>query len=283
LKLCRFNTNRLGVVVDQHVVDVTAILSEIEFPGWPHTPGDPLFTDFNRVCRLATVEMEMAKQLPLSDVTLECLVTNPSKIIGAPLNYHAHIAEAQADQALSLGKSVAKIQETGLFLKASSSLVAPSRGMKIRFPERRTDHELELAVVIGKQGTNIRKEHALQHVAGYTVGLDMTVRGSEDRSFRKSLDTYTIIGPWLVTADEIPDPQKLDMQLTLNGEVKQSGSTANMILGVADLIEFASAYYTLYPGDILLTGTPAGVGPVQSGDEIEARISSIGEFRVLVS
>jgi 2-keto-4-pentenoate hydratase/2-oxohepta-3-ene-1,7-dioic acid hydratase in catechol pathway len=270
-------------VVDQHIVDVTAILSEIELPDWPYMAGDPLFSDLNRLCGLAELEMEMAKQVPLSDVNLECLVTKPTKIIGAPVNYHAHIAEAEADQALSQGKGVARIRQIGLFLKASSSLVAPSQGMKIRFPERRTDHELELAVVIGKPGTNISKEDALQHVAGYTVGLDMTVRGSEDRSLRKSLDTYTIIGPWLVTADEIPDPQQLDMQLEVNGDIKQAGSTVNMILGVAELIEFASAYYTLYPGDILLTGTPEGVGPVQAGDEIYARISAIGEFRVQVS
>ena len=283
MKLCRFNNNRLGVIEADEVLDVTAILVHLERQTWPRPPGDPLIREFAKLCDLAQQACAAACRLSLAEVKLECLITEPTKVIGAPVNYAAHVAEAEADRALSQGKAIAKIREIGLFLKANTSLAAPADGIDIRFPERRTDHELELAVVIGTQGTNISKETALQHVAGYTIGLDMTLRGKQDRSLRKSIDSYTIVGPWMVSADEIADPQNLEMQLAVNGKIRQTGSTADMTLGIAELIEFASAYYSLYPGDLLLTGTPAGVGPVVAGDVINANIEGIGELVVQVS
>jgi len=149
--------------------------------------------------------------------------------------------------------------------------------------ERRNDHEVELAVVIGKEGRNIAADDALDFVAGYCIGLDMTIRGPEDRSFRKSPDSYTVLGPWLVTADEIPDPGALEVKIEVNGVVKQRENTAELILSVPQLIAWASSFYTLYPGDVLLTGTPQGVGPVKPGDVMLATIERIGEMRVAVT
>jgi 2-keto-4-pentenoate hydratase/2-oxohepta-3-ene-1,7-dioic acid hydratase in catechol pathway len=111
----------------------------------------------------------------------------------------------------------------------------------------------------------------------------MTIRGTEDRSFRKSPDSYTVLGPWLVTADEIPDPGALDVSISVNGTERQKANTRELILGVPELIAWASSFYTLYPGDVLLTGTPQGVGPVRPGDVMVASISRIGEMRVTVS
>jgi 2-keto-4-pentenoate hydratase/2-oxohepta-3-ene-1,7-dioic acid hydratase in catechol pathway len=152
----------------------------------------------------------------------------------------------------------------------------------IRLPERRTDHEVELVVVIGKRASQVSRDDALAYVAGYAIGLDISIRGTEDRSFRKSPDSYTVVGPWLVTADEIADPGALDLRITVNGEVRQQSNTRHFILGVPELIEMASSMYTLDPGDIIFTGTPEGVSPIHAGDSIVATIDQIGSMAVAV-
>jgi len=122
----------------------------------------------------------------------------------------------------------------------------------------------------------------MKYVAGYAIGLDITIRGPEERSLRKSPDSYTILGPWLVTSDEIPNPGNLDLGITVNGDMRQSSNTKYMILGVPELIEFASSFYTLYPGDIIITGTPEGVSPIVPGDVVIASIEKIGTMEVKV-
>jgi len=170
-----------------------------------------------------------------------------------------------------------------MFLKANSALVGPAEGIAIRFPERSNDHEGELVMVIGKTGSDIPRARALDYVAGYCLGLDMTVRGREDRSFRKSIDGYAVLGPWMVTADEIADPDALPLSLTVNGETRQDSNTKMLIFDCRRLIEFASSFYTLYPGDLIYTGTPEVVGPVKPGDIIICRSSPVlGELKIAV-
>ena len=144
------------------------------------------------------------------------------------------------------------------------------------------DAQIELAVVIGKETKNVSRGDALDHVAGYAIGLDITIRGPEERSLRKSPDSYAVLGPWLVTPDEIANPGGLDLRIAVNGEQRQSSNTRYLILGVAELIEYASSFYTLYPGDIIMTGTPEGVSPIQPGDVISAYIERIGTMEVKV-
>jgi 2-keto-4-pentenoate hydratase/2-oxohepta-3-ene-1,7-dioic acid hydratase in catechol pathway len=136
--------------------------------------------------------------------------------------------------------------------------------------------------VIGRTASRVSRADALHYVAGYTIGLDISIRGTEDRSFRKSADTYSVLGPWLVTADEIPDPGNLDLEIRVNGERRQQSNTRHMTLGVAELIEMASAFYTLHPGDVVFTGTPEGVSPIEPGDEIVATVEGIGSMSVRV-
>jgi 2-keto-4-pentenoate hydratase/2-oxohepta-3-ene-1,7-dioic acid hydratase in catechol pathway len=128
----------------------------------------------------------------------------------------------------------------------------------------------------------VSREDALAHVAGYAIGLDMTVRGTQERSMRKSIDTYTVLGPALITADEVREPGELDLNLWVNGELRQCASTRDLVLDIADLIVWASSYYTLMPGDLLFTGTPEGVAEVKTGDRITAEISWIGTLEVSV-
>jgi len=272
MRLCRFGENRLGIVENLQVRDVTAALDEIPAYRYPFPPGDILIANLEKVSARARVLAQSAPATPGDRLHLLSPVANPSKIIGAPMNYRTGQDEAAIASALSIG----------LFLKASGSLSGPGEGIALRMMERQIDHEVELGVVIGKAGANIRREDALTHVAGYAVALDITPHGKEERSLRKSCETYTVLGPWLVTADEIPDPQNLGLQLDVNGERRQDGNTNQMIRDVAGLIEYASSFYTLYPGDIFLSGTPAGVGAMQPGDEIVATIEKVGRMRVKV-
>ncbi|MGZ0245512.1 MAG: fumarylacetoacetate hydrolase family protein [Alphaproteobacteria bacterium] len=143
---------------------------------------------------------------------------------------------------------------------SNTALIGASDTIPIRFPDRRNDHEFEFVIVIGKECSNVSKEDALDVIAGYTLGLDMTVRGPEDRSARKSCDGYAVLGPWFVTADEIADPDDVAFHGSVNGEVKQDANTSDQVLSIRELIEYASQYYTLYPGDIMYTGSGEGRG-----------------------
>jgi 2-keto-4-pentenoate hydratase/2-oxohepta-3-ene-1,7-dioic acid hydratase in catechol pathway len=210
-------------------------------------------------------------------------VANPGKVIAAPVNYEKHLHEVRTDVQLSANNpnNTLTIHKAGLFLKATSSLVGPGEGVAIRRPDRRTDHEVELVIVIGRLANQVSAADAMGYVAGYAIGLDISIRGSEDRSFRKSADSYTVLGPWLVTADDVPHPGELEMQLTVNGTVRQQSNTRHMILGVPQLIELASSIYTLHPGDLLFTGTPEGVSPIEAGDRIVATIEQLGSMEVI--
>ncbi len=283
MRLCRFNHDRLGVVLGESVADVTAVLDTLPPLRWPLPPGDVLIANLGRLRPLIERELPGAPRRAIRECRLDSPVANPTKIIGAPVNYQKHIEEARADRQINVGNDVRTIDYYGLFLKANSSLVGQAAGVTLPFADRRHDHEGELAVIIGRECRNVSAANALDHVAGYAVALDMTVRGSEDRSFRKSPDTYSVLGPWLVTRDEIVDPGALDLWLQVNGADRQRTNTRHLIYGVPRLIEYASAQYSLFPGDIIMTGTPEGVGPVVPGDVIEAGISGIGTLRVIVS
>ena len=285
MKICRFDRNRLGIVQGDEVLDVTKALEAIPEQRWPIAQGDPLILNFGRVLARARKLAPKAKRKKLSKVKLLAPVANPGKIIAAPINYNDHIAESIKDPGIAHGRTNIQkgIGEWGLFLKANSSLIGFGEEIRLRWPERRNDHEVELAVVIGKRGNRIPKEKALEHVCAYSIGLDMTVRGPELQCFRKSIDTYSVLGPWLVTADEIADPNNLDLSIKVNGETRQSSNTKYLVYNVQRLIEFGSSMYTLHPGDIIMTGTPAGVAPVKPGDALHAYVQGVGEADIHIA
>lgn len=281
MRICRFDDHRLGVVEDATVFDVTDALSALPVVGYPLPCHDLLIANLDAVRRqIAAIPRGAGR--PIGEVTFLSPVANPGKLVAAPLNYEAHVAETIADEETFSREHVRRIQETGLFLKATSSLIGSGQSIEIHHPDRRTDHEIELAVVIGKRCRNVPRAEALAFVAGYAIGLDITIRGPEERSLRKSLDTYSVLGPWLVTADEFGDPADHELVLSVGGDERQRANTRNLILDVPALIAFASSYYTLHPGDILYSGTPDGVGPIVAGDCIEASISGIGRIKVAV-
>ena len=286
MRLCRFNANRFGIVEGHDVLDVTSALEVIPPQRYPLPTHDLMIEHLDRVLERARGLAPSAPRLKLAAVKLDAPVANPGKIVNAPINYQAHIDEAKTDKALgqgAAGKQTMHIGDWGLFLKATSALIGVGAEVKLRKPDRRNDHEVELVAVIGKTCSRVRKEDALGYVAGYSIGLDMTIRGTEDRSFRKSVDTYAVVGPWLVTADEVPDPNNLAISISVNGETRQRSSTSRMVYNEQRLIEYASEWYTLYPGDIILTGTPEGVGPVKPGDVMHAEVERVGAFDIRVA
>jgi 2-keto-4-pentenoate hydratase/2-oxohepta-3-ene-1,7-dioic acid hydratase in catechol pathway len=204
---------------------------------------------------------------PLGDARLRVPVADPSKIIAAPVNYRDHQAEMSTES---------QVGALGFFLKAPSSLLDPGGIIQLPYHDRRFDQEGELALVIGRTARRVSEQDALGHVFGYTGLLDITMRGGEDRSVRKSFETFTPMGPVLVTADEFGDPGAVELRCWVSGELRQQASTRDLIWDVARLVSYASSVTTLYPGDVISTGTPAGVGPLTAGDTIRLELSGLG-------
>lgn len=270
MRVARFDADRLGVVTEEGVIDLT---DRLEL-----TTNDPLFELLQRGDGIGNYP-NTSPDLRLDDVSLEAPIRRPGKVVAAPLNYKKHIEEALSDPDLDLDDWFT-IEDFGYFLKAPSSVIGPSDSIVLPFTDRRVDHEIELGFVIGEETKDASKAEVLENVFGYTIVLDITVRGDQDRSGRKSYDTFTVVGPWIVPADAIDDPQNLDLELRVNGDLRQQANTSDMVYTCGDLGQYASIGTTLEPGDLVTTGTPDGVGPIESGDVIEATIDSIGTMTV---
>jgi len=189
----------------------------------------------------------------------------PSKLIAVGLNYAEHIAEMKRTH---LGTPL-------IWFKAPSSLLAHNGTIEIAFPEHQTDFEIELAVVIGPRTKNVSAENALESVFGYTIGLDISDRDLQKTEMQfgrcKSFDSYTPVGPFVYADVDVSD---LSIELRQNGQLRQRGRTSQMIYSVAELVSFASQSLSLLPGDLILTGTPSGVGPIRAGDALETAIGN---------
>jgi 2-keto-4-pentenoate hydratase/2-oxohepta-3-ene-1,7-dioic acid hydratase in catechol pathway len=234
---------------------------------------------------------------PLAEVRLLAPIPRPHKLLAAAANYQEHIVEGGLPP-VDKSRIVPK-----LFIKPSSAIIGPDELLRLPSLSDEVDWELELAVVIGAGGHDIPVARALDAVAGYTIVNDVSARSLRwdlpdrqptnfDAFFDwlngKWLDGFAPMGPWIVTADEVPDPDALPLRLTVNGEVKQEASTADMIFGTAELVAFASRITTLEPGDIIATGTPAGVGAttkvfLKPGDVMEGRVGDLGVLRTPVA
>lgn len=206
------------------------------------------------------------EEIPLGDVRLLAPVL-PSKVIGVGRNYPAHAKE--------LGNGVP--EEPLVFLKPSTSVSGPGDAIPLPPISRRVDYEGELAVVIGRIARNVKAEEAYRSILGYTCGNDVTLRDLQEKDDQwtraKGFDGACPLGPWIET--EL-DPNDLRIETRVNGETKQSARTSEMAVGVASLIEFVTTFMTLLPGDVLMTGTPEGIGPLAPGDRVEVEVEGIG-------
>jgi 2-keto-4-pentenoate hydratase/2-oxohepta-3-ene-1,7-dioic acid hydratase in catechol pathway len=287
MKLAIFGAQRLGVVTGRGVADVTAALP------WRHEE-DPLTAGWwRRLCRdLAAAKpvlaeaAERAEVRRLGEVPLSAPVLGPSKIIAAASNYAGHVTEMHDVQRRTLGRVESWMMEFDVFLKAPSAIVGPADDIVLPPAEIAAGHEIhhesELVAVVGTGGKDIPPAEALGRLAGYTIGLDITVRSAADRSRRKSYDTFSPLGPWLTTSDEVGDPGDLVIELERNGEPRQKVNTASMLVPVAEIVAYASSVMTLLPGDVIFTGAPPGVGPIARGDTLRTRISRLGEMELRV-
>jgi 2-keto-4-pentenoate hydratase/2-oxohepta-3-ene-1,7-dioic acid hydratase in catechol pathway len=209
-----------------------------------------------------------------ASVALLPAVPDPSKIVAAPVNYRDHQIEMN---------EASRVDSLGVFLKAPSSVLGDGGVVRLPYADRRFDQEGEFAAVIGRRARDVPEAGALDYVFGYTCLLDMTMRGGEDRSVRKSFDTFTPVGPSIVAPQDIAPIDELELCLWVNGSLRQRADLKDLIWDAARLISYVSTVMTLYPGDIVTTGTPEGVGAVHDGDVIEVEVTGLDRLTVSVS
>lgn len=274
MRFVRFDTTHLGVLRDDAgIVDVTDRLGL--------SSADPLGEYVERG-HDARPYAEAEPDTTLSEVRVEAPLGRPGKIVAAPLNYESHIEESLSDDDIDLDDWFS-IEDFGYFLKAPSSVIGPADEIELPFEDRRVDHEIELAFIMGDSVKDADAGSIQDAIFGYTILLDITVRGEQDRSRRKSYDTFTVVGPQVVTPDDLPDPQDLDMELRVDGDTRQESNTGDMVYTAAEVVEYASLGTTIEAGDLITTGTPAGVGPIVPGDTIHASIDGLGSMTVDVT
>jgi 2,4-diketo-3-deoxy-L-fuconate hydrolase len=264
VKLCHFDDGRLGVVRDGSVHDVTAALTALPASRWPHPRHDPLVLDLERLRPVLGREATSVPGIAPSRCLLRSPVPSPGKIIAVRRNY---------------GRGTAR---PDFFVKATSSVAGPGEGLLLPLPRRRYQVEIELAVVVGRAGRSIGRDVALDHVAGFCIALDVSMAGREDRGWRKSADTFCVLGPWLTTADEVRTAETLGIELDIDGRPALRGATSGMHHDVAALLAAASRLVSLEAGDVLLTGSP-GRQPLRPGAVLDCRIESLGSMRVEVA
>jgi 2-keto-4-pentenoate hydratase/2-oxohepta-3-ene-1,7-dioic acid hydratase in catechol pathway len=272
MRLARFNDGRIGIVVDEDVIDVTDLVAH-DLQAWPQVAMNRLIANYVSYQPILEKAMDRPR-IALSKVKLITPIPASTKVIAYPINYHDHAAE--------MGREV-KANNLGFFLKPPSSLSGASDPIVLPdLPDRRIDHECELAIIIGKRGRDIPRENWQEYVFGYSCLMDIVVRGKEERVARKAYDTFCPVGPWIMTADELGDPTQLQGRLWVNGELRQDANTRDLIVDIPGMIEIASHIMTLEPGDIIAAGTPAGVGPIRGGDQVKIEFERIGSMTVSV-
>jgi len=271
MKLVSFNEFRIGIVEGSSVIDVSDLVSAGN-GNWPPVAMNYLIAAFDSL-RPRLESAHLHSGVPLAEVRLRTPVPGTTKVIAYPVNYHAHGEE--------MGRTT-RANTTGFFFKPPSSLSGASDPivLPVVSGDRRIDHECELAIVIGRKGRDIPRESWSDYVFGYSCLIDATVRGKEERVTRKGFDTFCPVGPWIVTADEVGDPGALRGRLWVNDELRQDGNTRDLIVDVPGMIEMASSVMTLYPGDIIASGTPAGVGPIKPGDKVKIEFERVGSMTI---
>jgi 2-keto-4-pentenoate hydratase/2-oxohepta-3-ene-1,7-dioic acid hydratase in catechol pathway len=285
MRFVTFDDHRIGLLDADEVVDLTSLV-----PGWG--PDDALgMNRFISAFPALRAGVERGRthlpRKPLSETRLLAPVPAPGHVLVKGTNYREHVSEMQR-QGL-LGQRDAS-EDLGFFLKASASISGPEDPIRLplkHFPGRRFDHESEIAFVIGAEARAVPPERAIDHIFGFTMMVDVTLRnvvgGNVTPVLRKSFETFSPMGPCIVTADEIADPNDIDIRLSVNGEERQHGNTGEMIIKIADLLSRASHVFPLRAGDVYTTGSPSGVGPLHPGDTLVISSPQIGSMTLPVT
>jgi len=291
VKICHYNDQEAGAVEGERVYPIGAALVAAGHLRERYTMQEVIERLANEPAAMRCArEALKGRSLPLAEVSLLAPIENPPSIWAAAANYQAHQAEMRA---ASGGPDRAAFTKDDLmaefFLKPSSSIVGPGGTIVLPRIAQHVDYECELCAVIGRQARHVGEAQALDYVFGYTICWDISQREpwgrnrQNTRNIRKGFDSFTALGPWIVTKDELPEPQDTRIDVELNGKHVMTAHTKEMICGVREHIRFLSDVLTLRPGDLITTGTPAGVAKLAPGDKLKGRIEGIGEMTLNVS
>jgi 2-keto-4-pentenoate hydratase/2-oxohepta-3-ene-1,7-dioic acid hydratase in catechol pathway len=283
MRLVCFDDFRPGVIArDETVVDLSDLVDPV--PVWAAVLRvNEMIARFDELRAEVERRHETGSGRPIGDVALRAPTPRPRNFLAAPVNFVEHGAEMQGPMATNAGTA----RDLGFFVKAGGSVSGAADGVELPpIHGRRFDHEAEVGVVIGQAARGVTSEEALDHVFGYTLVLDgtmrMTATAREERTLRKSFATFGACGPAIVTADEVPNPQTLRVRLAVNGVERQNGKLRDLIVDVPGLVSWASSVVALEPGDLIATGSPPGVGPMEDGDELMMTCEPIGTLMLRV-
>jgi 2-keto-4-pentenoate hydratase/2-oxohepta-3-ene-1,7-dioic acid hydratase in catechol pathway len=252
MRLARFADNRLGLVEGYVLRDITQVTERLPQHRWPFPVGDQFITNLDAMRRAIKGASEAASRIPVTDVKLLSPIANPPRVVAA--------------------------DRPGFMLRTPTAVLGAGEGDKIILADARAAFEMSLAVIVGEKANDVSAKDVLDIVAGYCIGLSFGA--VEEHDLARSPNIQTLLGPWLVTADEIPDPQDLRLRIAVDGHMQHDGSTGHLAAGVMQLVAHASRVFTLYPGDVLLSGVPEAAGVLARGATLRATIDGIGSMDV---
>ena len=289
MKICHYNSNQAGAVVDDKVYPIGDALVKAGHVRSGYSMLEVIDALANNAAAMqcARDAAQGAGAVALSSVKLLAPITNPGSLWAAAANYHAH----RAEMVERMGNAAREVKSKDdlmaeFFLKPTSSIVGPGGTVILPKISKLVDFECELCAVIGTRARKISEDQALKYIFGYTICWDISQRDPwgkgmhNTRNIRKGFDTFSGLGPWIVTRDEIDEPQNLSIKVLQNGKEAMTAHTSDMICGIREHIRFLTSCLTLRPGDLITTGTPAGVSKLNDGDHLKGTIEKIGSMEL---
>jgi 2-keto-4-pentenoate hydratase/2-oxohepta-3-ene-1,7-dioic acid hydratase in catechol pathway len=281
MKIARYNGGKIGIVVGDRIVDVTKACG-VDTAEWPPVGINRVIANFASLRPAIEAAVKTGTSEPLDAVRLETPIPWPHKLLAMPSNFAAHAAEMKTN-GFGIGNSL-PADEAGFFMKSNGSLIGSAEPIVIPDrPGRTFHHECEMATIIGTGGSDIPVDKALDHIFGYACLIDVTMRGAGERVMRKSFDSFCPVGPWITTADEVGAPDDIELKLWVNGQLRQHATANQMIVGIREQVATCSAVTRLQPGDIIASGTMAGVGSLEPGDTVEIEVARVGRMKLAVT
>ncbi len=291
MKICHYNDNQAGVIADDRVANIGDALIKAGLARQGYTMLEIIDALANNPIAMDIAEeaSRSGATVALSSVKLLAPITNPGSLWAAAANYYAHRAE-MVDRMGGSDREVKNKDDlmAEFFLKPTSSIIGPGDTIILPKISKLVDFECELCAVIGKRARNVTEDQALNYVFGYTICWDISQRDPwgkgmhNTRNIRKGFDTFSALGPWIVTRDEIDEPQNLSIKVLQNGKEAMTAHTSDMICGLREHIRFLTSCLTLRPGELITTGTPAGVSKLKDGDLLKGTIEKIGTMELRV-